>query len=499
MSPKYRPRENPELYEINTAAWLYYLTQKAGRPVRLGEVPPAEWDRIKDWGMDYVWLMGVWSRSRKSRLITLTDPGFHRLFDTITPGWTPEDVIGSAYSISAYEPDALIGSWDDLDRAREELRRRGMGLILDFIPNHTGMDHHWISQHPEYYVKVDEEDYRKDQEAYFPISSGGKTMYLAHGKDPNFPAWTDTAQLNYFNPETRAALVREIERISRHCDGIRCDMAMLVLNDVFQRIWGWTNKNGDYPNPAEEFWTEVTRQIPHLIYLAEAYWDTEWTLQQLGFDFVYDKRLYDRLKDGHPYDVFLHLTADINYQKKLVRFIENHDETRSAAAFGGGKLEAAAALFATLPGLKLYYFGQMEGRRIRLPVQIRRSRPEDIQGGIQAFYEKLLQIVNEDVFHAGNWRLKEALPDGDNTHRNLLTYTWQRENEMRWVIINLGRETGRGRVVFQDELPEHLRYRLIDRLSGESYEQDGKLLTGPGLSLTMAGYQAQIFEISPIM
>jgi hypothetical protein len=206
MSTKFIPRANPELYEINTAAWLFDLSQKMGKRVLLGDVPGEEWDRIKDWGMDFVWLMGVWSRSQEGRKVSLNSPEFHKQFKTILPALQAEDIIGSGYSISGYVPDPLIGSWTDIDSAHEELRRRGMGLILDFIPNHTGIDHHWLYEHPEYFIQVGEEIYRKDRENYFPISIQGRTLYIAHGRDPNFPSWTDTAQLNYLSTRPPAQL-----------------------------------------------------------------------------------------------------------------------------------------------------------------------------------------------------------------------------------------------------------------------------------------------------
>ena len=408
MSPKYLPRKNPELYEINAAAWLFELSQKLGKSVHLGDIPSEEWDRLKALGMDFVWLMGVWKRSPSGRMISLKDPGFRRLFNTISPGWTAEDVIGSSYSISSHEPDPFIGTWEDIARARAELHRRGMGLILDFIPNHTGIDHHWLTEHPDYYIQVSEPDYQKDKESFFPIEYQGETLYIAHGRDPNFPSWSDTAQLNYLNPETRQAVIQRLEKIALHCDGVRCDMAMLILNEVFQRVWGMANNGPDYPPPAEEFWAQAIRQVPGLIYIAEAYWDTEWALQQLGFDFAYDKRLYDRLKSGRPHDVYLHLTASLDYQDKLLRFIENHDENRSITAFGRGKVEAVAALYSTLPGMKLFFHGQIEGKQMHLPLQIRRSKPEAPDPEIKAFYSQLLPVVNEEIFHKGAWQLKEV-------------------------------------------------------------------------------------------
>ncbi len=117
---------------------------KLGKPVLLGDVPPEEWDKLKALGMDFVWLMGVWSRSQEGRKLNLDSKESRAFFKTVLPTCTAEDIIGSSYSISSYGPDPLVGTWEDLDHAREELHKRGMGLILDFVPNHTGIDHHWV-------------------------------------------------------------------------------------------------------------------------------------------------------------------------------------------------------------------------------------------------------------------------------------------------------------------------------------------------------------------
>jgi hypothetical protein len=496
MSDKFSFRKNPLLFEINTAAWLFELSQKLGRTIKLGNVPPVEWDNLNAKGIDLVWLMGVWNRSQEGRQLNLNSKESRAYFETILPSCSTEDIIGSCYSISSYGPDPLIGTWEDLDRARDELHQRGIGLILDFVPNHTGMDHHWITEHPEYYIQGTASDYKKDQEAFFVANNEGRRLFIAHGRDPNFPPWMDTAQLNYFNPETRLAMIERIKTISRYCDGIRCDMAMLVFNDIFQRVWGWTNRDSFYKMPAREFWDQAIQEVPNLIYIAEAYWDTEWRLQQLGFDFVYDKRLYDRMKSGHPHDVYLHLTAGIDYQEKLVRFIENHDELRSLTAFGRSKVKAVAALFSTLPGMRLFFQGQLEGKQIRLPVQIRQSRPEALDPEIKSFYDRLLPLVGEEIFHTGTWQLKQLLPDCEDNFQNLIAYTWKLGDSLRLITVNLSQHPSCGRLTFQDDFVELQSYSFTDKLSGETFTQPGTLLVHPGLTIKLSGYQAQIWEIS---
>jgi hypothetical protein len=498
MTNKYSYRNHPALYEINTAAWLFELSGKYSKEILLGDVPPQEWDRLKALGMDFVWLLGVWSRSQEGRKIGLEDAEFRKSFEAVLPGCSLDDIIGSCFSIGSYGPDPLIGTWKDLDKARRELNSRGIGLILDFVPNHTGLDHHWVIENPNYYINVDEETYLKDKNAYFPVEFDRKTSYLAHGRDPYFPPWTDTVQLNYFNPATRRAMITRLKEIALHCDGVRCDMAMLVLNDTFQKDWGWANRNPAYPKPEREFWAEAIGQVPDLVYIAEAYWDTEWTLQQLGFDFVYDKKLYDRIQAGSPRDVYLHLTADIGYQKKLVRFIENHDESRSAAVFGKSKAEMAAVLYSALPGMKLYFNGQIEGRKLKMPLQIRQTRFEAVDPEIQAFYQGLLAKLNEPVFHNGTWWLKEVMSDSDSTNDTLIAYLWKLGEELRLVIANLSRSSSRGKISFREDTSESEEYFFTDTLTSHNFTASGKLMTHPGISFSLEGFQARIFDVLKI-
>jgi hypothetical protein len=496
MAKEFITRRNPAIFEINTASWLYELSLKQGITVHLGDVPPGEWDALKALGMDYVWLIGVWKRSQPSRFICLNSPEFRYLFDDLLPGWTDEDVIGSAYSVSALEPSELIGTWKDIDRARSELHKRGLGLVLDFIPNHTGFDHPWVREHPEYYVQGDKEDYLKDPAAFFVINFQGRTLYIAHGRDPNFPPWSDTAQINYLNPAARLSMIECLETTARHCDGVRCDMAMLVLNGIFRQTWGRFDRNSLSGIPQREFWEEAVDRVPWPVYIAEAYWDTEWTLQQLGFDFAYDKRLYDRLLHAGHQEVYLHLTAEIGYQQKLLRFVENHDEPRSLTTFGRDKVRAAAALASTLPGMRLYFQGQMEGRKLHLPLQLRQAKPEADEPEIKAFYERLMPLVNEDVFHSGRWQLKKVYPETAGAEVPLIAYTWTLGEKLMLVIINLSPQPASGRVHFQDDVFEDQEYTLKDRFNLAELRKSGKLMAHPGLVFKLDGYQVQIFEIT---
>src|SRR5580692_9452116 len=160
-------RRHPHLYEINTWPWLEQLSARLGREIKLGEVPDSEWDCLARLGFDIVWLMGVWQRSPESRRVALADPNIVGSYEHALPGWTPTDAIGSPYSVQQYVPDPRIGTWDHLDRAREKLAARGIALFLDFVGNHTALDHPWTREHPEFYVQGTQKEFQADPRSFF--------------------------------------------------------------------------------------------------------------------------------------------------------------------------------------------------------------------------------------------------------------------------------------------------------------------------------------------
>ncbi|MBI5074398.1 MAG: alpha-amylase [Nitrospirae bacterium] len=485
------------LYEINAAAWLHELSVQYGASLSAGEVPVHEWDKIAYRGFHYVWFMGIWKRSQAGKTYFREAEEYRSLYNAVLPGWTEKDIIGSPYSIAAYEPDPLIGTWEDIDRVRAELRKRGIGLILDFVPNHTGPDHPWVMDHPDYYIQGTEDDFRRAPAAFFSIQNDNKVFYIARGRDPYFAPWPDTAQLNYFNTEMRAALISELKNIAGHCDGVRCDMAMLILNEIFSKTWEQIGHNWVHKPDRKEFWTEVRDELPETLLMAEAYWDKEWTLQQLGFDYTYDKRLYDRIVSFSAPDIYLHLKADISFQNKMTRFIENHDEPRSADIFGGDRLMTATILFSTLPGMKLYQQGQLEGKKIKLPVQLRRVKTEEPDEDVRCFYEKLLAITKQSVFHDGEWQLKEVFPFADESFQNLIAFTWKSSLQTILVVVNLGWNLSQGRIPLKDELAEEGNYLLIDGLNNQKYMRSGVDMATVGLHVILDGYKAHIFDLIP--
>jgi hypothetical protein len=487
--------KHPVLYEINTWVWLGDLSRKYQRPVNLATVPPEEWDAIASHGFDALWFMGIWERSPAGIEISMRNKGLLEDFRRALPDFSAQDNVGSPYCVRRYVVDGHLGGPQGLAAARKALAKRGIRLILDFVPNHVAPDHPWVSDHPEYFVQGSADDARNDPASF--IEAGGKVF--ACGRDPFFPAWPDVLQLNAFQPGLRQAVIETVTEIAGQCDGIRCDMAMLMLNTIFERTWG--ARAG--AKPATDYWTTIIQAIrakwPEFRFIAEAYWDLEWELQQQGFDFCYDKKLYDRMEHGAAENVRLHLLADLPYQEAMVRFIENHDEPRAAASFPDGKGRAAAVAILTLPGARLLHEGQFEGRKVRLPVFLARRPEEPVDQDLAAFYERLLQGIHQDVFRNGEWRLceKSGWPD-NRSCQNILTWCWVKGEERYVIVVNFSAGSSQALVrVTWDEL-RGKTWLLTDVLSGESYDRSGDDMRDAGLYIDLGPWKCHLFQVRPL-
>ena len=470
--------KHPVIYEINTWVWLNELSRKYERPVTLAAVPSEEWDCFSSLGADAVWFMGVWERSPSGIAIANQNKGLQEDFRRALPDFRSEDNVGSPYCMRQYVVDEHLGGRKGLAVARRELARRGLKLILDFVPNHVAPDHPWVVDHPEYLVQGNADDASNDPASF--IEAGGKVF--ACGRDPFFPAWPDVLQLNAFQPGLRQAVIETLADIAGQSDGVRCDMAMLLLNRIFERTWG--NRAGQ--RPATEYWPDVISAIkkahPDFLFMAEAYWDLEWELQQQGFDYCYDKRLYDRLEQDSAENIRLHLCADLAYQEKLVRFIENHDEPRALSAFSPQKERAAAVTIATIPGARLFHEGQFEGRKVRLPVFLGRRPVEPIDPDLPGFYHTLLKAASLEGLRNGHWQLCERTGWPDNpSYQNLVAWCWRSAGEHHLIVVNFSDTGAQGHVRLPwDELTGK-SWQMTDLFTGQMYERSGDEMCIPGM------------------
>jgi hypothetical protein len=493
-------KRHPLLYQVNTRVLLGELARRQGCSATLGNVPDALLDEVAERGFDWFWPLGIWRTGPSAREVSRARADWRSEFLRDLPDLREEDISGSPFAIQAYEVNSEFGGEAALEGLRGRLAKRGVSLMLDFVPNHVSPDHPWVTTHVEWLVEGTQEDLVQEPWNWIRVGPN----IVAHGRDPNFPGWPDTVQLNYRHPGLRAAVIGELRRVAARCDGVRCDMAMLELPEVFARTWGDRGLPRDGAAPVDApFWPEaaaaVRKDQPGFLLMAEAYWDLEWELQHQGFDFTYDKRLYDRLRSGDVGPVRDHQRADAAFQNRSVRFLENHDEPRAAAAFPSDRYRAVAVVTFLAPGLRLFHEGQLEGRKVHVSMHLGRRPDEPVDEALRDFYGRLLAVLRRPEVHEGLWRLRECHPawNGNPTSDGFIAMSWEGPAGRLLACVNLGPTQGQtwaeagfsglgpGRVVLQDLLGD------------ACYERDGAELAERGLYLDIPAGGHHVFAVHP--
>jgi hypothetical protein len=194
--------------------------------------------------------------------------------------------------------------------------------------------------------------------------------------------------------------------------------------------------------------------------------------------------------------VRLHLCADQAYQEKLIRFIENHDEPRAASTFAHQKARAVAVTFATLPGAKLFHEGQFEGRRVRLPVFLRR-RPEEVPDrSLQIFYKSLIQTIRGVDFRDGEWKLCERtdLPN-NGTSPNVVAWCWEKAADRHLIVVNLSDVRSQARVKLPWMDLAGRVWRLNDPLQQIIFDRAGDELQESGLYVDLEAWGSHVLNV----
>ncbi len=491
---------HPLLYEINTRCWLRELVGETGAPATLASVPDAELASWRASGFTHIWLMGVWTGGPRARARASEGPGLRRAYDEALPDWRPEDVAASPYAVAEYRIPPQLGGEEGLREFRRRLHARDLKLLLDFVPNHVGLDHPWIHQRPELFVQSP----AKTAET-FAVKTRDGMRWLAHGRDPNFPAWSDTVQLDFRRPETRAAMTDTLLAVAAHCDGVRCDMAMLPLNEVFTSTWKSFPPLPPAPPLQEEFWTTAISAVrkvhPDFLFLAEVYWGLESKLQALGFNYTYDKELYDGLvaRDGPGVQRHL-LTLPPGVLAAGTHFLENHDEARIASRLALPEHRAAALLTLSLPGMRLLHEGQLWGACRKTPVQLLRRLAEPKQREIVSLYEQLLTVLPAASVGQGTGELLAPRPawPGNLTHENIIVLQWQGQAPcFSLAAVNLAAHRSQCYAPLTvQNLPMH-NWAMNDLLGEERYVRSGDDLHTQGLYLDLQPHAAQLFRFRP--
>ncbi len=490
------PPRYPSLYQINTRVWLTGLSRTLGKRATLDDIPDGELDRLAQIGFDWIWFLSIWQTGAAAQKISRANPEWRKDFEATLPDLCEDDIAGSGFAITGYTVHKNLGGAAALARLRRRLQRRGLKLLLDFVPNHMAPDHAWVAKHPDYFVDGTESDLARAPQNYCRVETKTGSLVLAYGRDPYFDGWPDTLQLNYGNPALQEAMIGELLKIADQCDGVRCDMAMLVLPEVFERTWGIR---------AELFWPKATERVrarsPEFMFMAEVYWDLEWTMQQQGFNYAYDKRLYDRLRDRHARPVREHFHAGLDYQDKLARFLENHDEPRAAAVFDAEVHKAAAVITFLSPGLRFFHQGQFKGRKKRISPHLVRAPEEPVDQSLQQFYERLLGVLRDPVLRNGDWRLLECMPawDGNWTSDCFVAFAWQNSGPERLlVVVNYAPNQSQCLVQLPFADVRDRQWRLQGLMEDAHYDRDGNELESRGLYVDLAPWRYHVLRLQKI-
>lgn len=401
----------------STYVWLAQLSKQYARPITLlDQIPDEELATLASRGMNSLWLIGLWERSRASR--------------TIKHLCGKEDAVASAYSLYDYRIADDLGGYDAYMRLCDRAARFGIRLASDMVPNHMGIDSPWVIEHPEWFLSRYDSPYPaytfhgpdlssdgrveiKIEDHYYEQSDAavvfrrhdkwtGDTRYVYHGNDGTSFPWNDTAQLDYLNPAVREQVIQTILHVARMFPIIRFDAAMTLAKRHIQRLWfpapgagGAIPSRAEYSMPTPdfdaripvEFWREVVdrvaTEVPGTLLLAEAFWMMEgYFVRTLGMHRVYNSAFMNLLRDedNAHYRGLLKQTMEFDpgIMKRYVNFMSNPDERTAIDQFGtGDKCFGIATLMATLPGLPMFGHGQVEGFTEKYGMEYQRPRYDE--------------------------------------------------------------------------------------------------------------------------
>lgn len=471
-----------QLYELNARTWASERAAELGRPATLDDLPDAWLEHLSQHGFTWLYLMGVWPTGPLARAASQADTALRQYLVSVLPGLCDDDICGSPLAPASYECDPALGGEAALARLRERARSFGLSLMLDLVPNHVGLDHPWLREHPDWFIRGEPWQAEQDPESWVRLGD----QVFAHGRDPFFAPWRGTVQLDYSNPAVHEAMIATAADIAARCDGLRCDVAMLLLPDVFASTW-----HRSMPPFWKRCLEEVRARQPGTLFMAEVYWNREYELQQAGFDFTYDKILYDRLLSGDSWSIRAHLRAAYDYQAHCVHFLENHEEQRAAARFPNPD-HHRGALFITgmVPGMLLCHYGQEDGRVLHSSLHARRRPPETGSEPHRRAYADLLRLLGEPARQDGSWHLCECrhgsplvgllwtLP----AHHSLLTVVNTSWNEAGGCL-DLGPLAGR-------------QLQLQEVFSGEELALSPEDSQQRGLCLTLPAWGTRAYRIA---
>jgi glycosidase len=542
----------------STYVWLAQLSRQYGRHIhRLDQIPDEELATLAARGLDSLWLIGVWERSRASK--------------TIKQLCGNQDAVASAYSLFDYTIAEDLGGEGAYINLRDRCYRQGLRLASDMVPNHMGIDSPWVVEHPEWFIsrqdkpypvysfegpdlssdgrveiKIDDHYYEQtDAAVVFQRRDrhSGETRYIYHGNDGTSFPWNDTAQLDYLNPAVREQVIQTILHVARLFPVIRFDAAMTLARQHVQRLWfPAPGDTGSIPSRAEygmsraefsrhmphEFWREVVdrvaQEVPGTLLLAEAFWMLEgYFVRTLGMHRVYNSAFMVMLRDedNAKYRMAIKTTLefDPDIMKRYVNFMSNPDERTAIDQFGtGDKCFGVAAMMSTLPGLPMFGHGQIEGFTEKYGMEYQRPRYDERPDArlVERHDREIAPLLKRRWLFAEstNFLLYDFFQDSGIVDENVFAYSNRSGIERALVIFNNRYGNTHGTVdysaAYADKGAGGLRQRRLreglgltgdesvilsfrDSLTGLEYLRRGGQVVNHGLTLSLNGYQCHVF------
>ncbi|MGA3160541.1 MAG: alpha-amylase family glycosyl hydrolase [Terracidiphilus sp.] len=542
----------------STYVWLAQMSRQYGRRIaRLDEIPDEELAILARRGLNSLWLIGVWERSRASK--------------TIKQLCGNTDAVASAYSLFDYTIAEDLGGEAAYVNLRDRAYRHGIRLASDMVPNHMGIDSPWVIEHPDWFISRPQPPYPaysfngpdlshdgrveiKIEDHYFEQSDAavvfrrrdrqsGETRYIYHGNDGTSFPWNDTAQLDYLNPAVREQVIQTILHVARLFPVIRFDAAMTLAKRHFHRLWfPGPGTSGAIPSRAEygmsqaefnramphEFWREVVdrvaAEVPGTLLLAEAFWLMEgYFVRTLGMHRVYNSAFMVMLRDedNTKYRSVIKNTLefDPDIMKRYVNFMSNPDERTAIDQFGkGDKCFGVAAMMATLPGLPMFGHGQIEGFTEKYGMEYQRPRYDESPDPwmVERHEREIAPLLQRRRLFAesGNFRLYDFFHDSGSVDENVFAYSNRNGGERALVVYNNRYGETRGTLdysaAYADKGASQLRQQRLreglglsdnsqaivawrDSLTGLEYLRRASDFAERGLTLNLHAYQCRVF------
>ena len=511
----------------NSFVWLDQLSKKYQRAItRLDQIPDEELEILNQRGITGLWLIGLWERSLASQKMKqiMGNP----------------DAVASAYSLLDYQIAGDLGGWEALQNLRWRAWQHGVRLSADMVPNHMGIDSHWVVEHPDWFLSLPYSPYPNYtfngadlsndnrvgiflEDHYYDKTDAavvfkrldrwtGNARYIYHGNDGTSMPWNDTAQLDYSKAEVREAVIQTILHVSRNFPIIRFDAAMTLAKKHIQRLWfpepgtggaipsrseyGMTRAQFDSAIP-NEFWREVVdrvaAEVPDTLLLAEAFWMMEgYFVRTLGMHRVYNSAFMHMLRDedNANYRLVMKNTLEFDPQvlKRYVNFMNNPDEKTAAEQFGTlDKYFGVCTMMVTLPGLPMFGHGQIEGYREKYGMEYRYAKwNESIDEGLVHGHEwRIFPLTHRRYIFAevDNFLLYDFFTPDGNVNEDVFAYS----NRTGGPSIALGSE--RGLVIYHNKYAETRGWlkhsaAYMDKASGNLVQKT----LGEGLGLPGVGY-----------